>query len=93
MNLDELKMQPLAAEQLADEDRWILSRLTQAIDQVSQQLGAYNPAAALGAAREFFWGEFCDWYLELIKPRMRDPQQAPIARQVLAVVLDQVLRL
>jgi valyl-tRNA synthetase len=93
MNLGELEMQRLEPERLADEDRWILSRLGRAIAEVTRQLEAYNPSAALGAAREFFWGELCDWYLELIKPRLRDEAQAPVARQVLAVVLDQVLRL
>jgi valyl-tRNA synthetase len=93
MNLGELEMQRLAPDQLADEDRWILSRLQRAIAEVTRQLEAYNPSAALGAAREFFWGEFCDWYLELIKPRLRDEAQAPVARQVLALGLDQVLRL
>ena len=44
-------------------------------------------------ARDFFWGEFCDWYLELIKRRIQDESEAPVARQILAVILDQVLRL
>jgi valyl-tRNA synthetase len=93
MNLGELEMQPLELGDLADEDRWILSRLGRAAAEVTRLLEAYNPSAALGAARDFFWGEVCDWYLELIKPRLRDEAQAPVARQVLAVALDQVLRL
>jgi valyl-tRNA synthetase len=93
MNLGDLEMQPLELGDLPDEDRWILSRLGRAIAEVTHLLEAYNPSAALGAARDFFWGEVCDWYLELIKPRLRDEAQAPVARQVLAVALDQVLRL
>jgi valyl-tRNA synthetase len=93
MNLGELSFTPLKMEELAAEDRWILARLSRTADEVTKQLEAYRPSAALAAAREFFWGEFCDWYLELIKPRMRDDAQAPIARQVLAVGLDRVLRL
>jgi valyl-tRNA synthetase len=58
-----------------------------------EALAAYNPAAAIQAARDFFWNELCDWYLELIKPRMKAPAAAKVARQVLAAVLDQVLRL
>ena len=84
---------PLPASSLAVEDRWILSRLAGVIDAVDEGLRAYNPAAALGAAREFFWGDLCDWYLEMIKPRLRAPETAPVPRQVLATVLDQVLRL
>jgi len=93
MNLGEIGFQPLAREDLEAEDRWILSRLSRAICEVTDHLEGYRPSAALAVAREFFWGEFCDWYLELIKPRMRDETQAPIARQVLAIGLDQVLRL
>jgi len=93
MNLGEqVDFHELAEEELALEDRWILSRLSRAIATVQEQLKAYNPSAAIGAARAFFWSELCDWYLELIKPRLRD-DRAPVARQILAATLDQVLRL
>lgn len=93
MNLEEVGFEPLQQSDLAPEDRWILSRLTDTTAQVQEQLEKYNPSAAVSAAREFFWSELCDWYLELVKPRMRDPEQAPKARQVLAVAFDAVLRL
>ena len=75
------------------EDRWILSRLTHAIQRTDAALEGYNPSAAVGALREFFWNELCDWYLEFVKPRMRDDAAAPVARQVVAHCIDQVLRL
>ena len=93
MNIGELSFKPLNRADLQPEDIWILSRLNRAIEAVSRHLDGYGPSAALMTAREFFWGEFCDWYLELIKPRMSDENKAPIARQVLAAVLDQILRL
>jgi len=96
LNLGELEFRPLAVDELGNEDRWILSRLSACIADVHQQLEAYNPSAAIGVAREFFWGDVCDWYLELIKPRIYEAEkaaQAPVARQVLATVLDQSLRL
>ena len=93
MNLGDLGFQPLTGKDLKAEDRWILSRLSRAIREVTGHLEGYRPSAALTASRDFFWGEFCDWYLEFIKPRMRDRDEAPIARQILAVGLDQVLRL
>ncbi len=93
MNLGDLGFQRLDTQNVKPEDRWILSRLSRAVRQVTDHLEGYRPSAAITTAREFFWGEFCDWYLEFIKPRMRDETQAPIARQVLAVGLDQVLRL
>ena len=93
MNLEGVAFAPREIDELAVEDRWILSRLALAIEAVDEQLGSYNPAAAISLAREFFWSELCDWYLEFIKPRIREEDRAPLARQVLAVALDQVLRL
>jgi valyl-tRNA synthetase len=88
-----LAMTGLDPATLPLEDRWILSRLTRAVQAVQAGLEAYNPSQALAAAREFFWTELCDWYAELIKPRLRDEAQAPIARQVLVAALDQTVRL
>ena len=93
MNLGEHAWTPLEPDALAEEDRWILSRLSRVTAAVTAELRAYNPSAALGAAREFFWGDLCDWYLEIVKPRFKDPASASVARSVLALALDQVLRL
>ncbi|HTY08975.1 MAG TPA: class I tRNA ligase family protein, partial [Candidatus Edwardsbacteria bacterium] len=94
MNLEGAGFEPREPSALAEEDRWLLSRLTAAIATVHAQLDAYNPASAIGAAREFFWSELCDWYLELIKPRLKaGGEDAASARQVLAYALDQLLRL
>jgi len=93
MNLGEHKFVPLSKDKLRPEDRWILSRLSRVISKVTEELYAYNPSAALGAAREFFWSELCDWYLEFIKPRFKDENLAPVARTILALALDHVLRL
>lgn len=93
MNLQAQEFKPLSKEMLTVEDRWVLSRLSRTVANVNEQLAAYNPSAAINHARDFFWSELCDWYLELIKPRMKDPESGFIARQVLATVLDQVLRL
>ncbi|MFQ5504540.1 MAG: valine--tRNA ligase [Planctomycetota bacterium] len=93
MHLQEGEWSPVSLEELELEDRWILSRLARAVGEVSGQLQAYNPSAGLRAARDFFWTELCDWYIELIKPRLRDESAAVVARQVLSFVLDQILRL
>ncbi|MDE0958875.1 MAG: valine--tRNA ligase, partial [Planctomycetota bacterium] len=99
MNLEGYQFDPACSERLATEDRWILSRLQAACTEVQQQLNSYNPSAAIGLARDFFWSELCDWYLEAIKPRLRHEEgesptpDASTAQQVLATCLDQVLRL
>lgn len=93
MNLGDQSFRPFALEELEAEDRWILSRLSRAVARVTDGLAAYNPAAAVGAARDFFWGELCDWYLEFIKRRFAEEKTAATARAVLALTLDYVLRL
>ncbi len=54
------------------EDRWILSRLQRTIASVSEKLDAYDFAHAALDLYEFFWSELCDWYLEMVKPRLYD---------------------
>ncbi|HIN80544.1 MAG TPA: valine--tRNA ligase [Planctomycetes bacterium] len=95
MNLDGHDLDVDRYDRLNPEDRWILSRLSAAISEIDGHLGNYNPSAAIGCARELFWSELCDWYLEVIKPRLHgnDPEDAATARQVLAVAIDHVLRL
>jgi valyl-tRNA synthetase len=94
MNLEEAPAVDVTADELALEDRWLLDRLNAAVQGVQKGLEAYNPSSALGAAREFFWGDLCDWYLEVIKGRIAaGGRSAAVARAVLAFGLDQVLRL
>ena len=52
------------------ETRWIFSRLSTVSDEVAHSLAAYRFDEAANAVYQFFWGEFCDWYLELVKLRM-----------------------
>src|SRR5216683_3346371 len=52
------------------EDRWILSRFNRAARDVNESLTTYRFDEAATRIYDFFWGEFCDWYLELIKPRL-----------------------
>ena len=78
---------------LAIEDRWILSRLATVTDEVTSLLGIYKFDAATRSLRDFVWNEFCDWYLEMIKPRLRDEALKPTAQRVLVAVLETTLRL
>ena len=52
------------------EDRWILSRFNRATADVNASLETYRFHEAANRIYDFFWGEFCDWYIELIKPRL-----------------------
>jgi valyl-tRNA synthetase len=57
------------------EDRWILSRLERTIVSVTERLEAYDFAHAVQEAYSFFWSEFCDWYLEIVKPRLYEGEE------------------
>ena len=93
-NLDGYAPQPLDATALELPDRWILSRLTGCIERVTTELSEYHYAESVIHIYRFFWNDFCDWYAEMCKPRLRsDGTGKQAAQQVLAWVLDQILRL
>lgn len=76
-------------------DRWILSRLSTTIDHATRALDRYAFHEAAHTLYDFFWHDYCDWYLEIIKPRLYQADQSPdcvAARQVAVTVLDQLLR-
>ncbi|MBV9343095.1 MAG: valine--tRNA ligase, partial [Acidobacteria bacterium] len=77
------------------EDRWILSRFNGIARQVNQSLAAYRFDEAANFIYDFFWGELCDWYIELIKPRLApDPKDdARTACGNLAALFEASLRL
>jgi valyl-tRNA synthetase len=54
------------------EDRWIVSRLQRVIESTTQQIDGYDFAHAALGLYDFFWSELCDWYLEIVKPRLYD---------------------
>jgi valyl-tRNA synthetase len=74
-------------------DRWILSRLAATVSEVTTSLESFKFSEPLSVLYRFFWNDFCDWYLEWVKSRMRDDTQRPIAQNVLAFTLDYALRL
>ena len=70
------------------EDRWILSRLATTAAAVTEQLEGYHFSDVARTLYEFTWSEFCDWYVEMSKGRLKDPPSRPIAQRVLVGVLD-----
>jgi valyl-tRNA synthetase len=58
------------------EDRWIVSRFNRVAQEMNEAIQGYRFDNACHAIYQFFWGEFCDWYLELIKPRLSTPSHA-----------------
>ncbi len=75
--------------------KWILSRLHWTISEVTRLIEAYQFGEAGRLAHDFFWGEYCDWYLEMSKVSLygEDEDAARSTRKVLAYVLERSLRL
>jgi valyl-tRNA synthetase len=68
------------------EDRWVLSRFNRAAADVNESLRTYRFDEAANRIYDFFWAEFCDWYLELIKPRLNFEEGADTAAARIACV-------
>jgi len=78
---------------LAAPERWILSRLSRVAAEVEPRFTAFRFDEACNRLYHFFWGDFCDWYLELSKPALFGDAPRPRVGEVLLTVLDRALRL
>ncbi|MEC4892106.1 MAG: valine--tRNA ligase [Oscillatoria sp. PMC 1051.18] len=77
-------------------DRWILSKFERVTQQTRAHLDEYGLGEAAKGLYEFIWGDFCDWYIELVKSRLWDDsssQSRLVAQQNLAYLLDGILKL
>ena len=93
LNLEGYRPAGVRVEELPLEDRWVLSRLATTTAQVTQLLEDYQFSEAIRTIYEFTWSEFCDWYVEMSKGRLRDEASRALAQRVLAGVFDGILRL
>ncbi|MBN2591737.1 MAG: valine--tRNA ligase [Sedimentisphaerales bacterium] len=93
MNLEGTDPSQFDASKMDITDKWILSRLARTVSEVTESLENFRFNEPLSSLYKFFWNDFCDWYLEWTKPRMQNEDKKPIAQNVLAFVLDQVLRM
>ncbi|MBI2298243.1 MAG: valine--tRNA ligase [Armatimonadetes bacterium] len=91
MNLGDERSYALPAELERLDDRWILGRYQRAVTNVSDALERYRFDEAASELYHFVWTEFCDWYIELSKPRLRAGDA--VVRAVLLTVLEGVMRL
>jgi valyl-tRNA synthetase len=92
-NLETIAPEPADAGRWSMVDRWIIGRLHRAIIDASSALEVYRFDQYAKTCYDFFWRDFCDWYVEAIKPAMKDTARAGQAANVLAAVLDNALRL
>ena len=76
------------------ENRWIMSRFHRVAGEVNEELTGYRFDEAANTVYKFFWGEFCDWYLEIIKPRLAGAEEdARPALAFLGEIFEGALRL
>lgn len=95
MNLEGERLEGTSANAARLEDRWILSRLKHTIESTQSALDEYRFNDAAMGLYTFVWNDFCDWYLELAKPRFSNPDDptGPAVRGILERVLGDILAL
>ena len=94
MNLDD-DTKPGIPEQLGIEDKWILSKYNTAVKEITANIEKFELGVASAKIYEFVWDILCDWYIELIKPRLfeKGSQSNKNAQSVLLYVLSGTLKL
>jgi valyl-tRNA synthetase len=70
MNIGDENIKLVSRDNLACEDKWILSRFNDVVSEVTENLDKFELGMAAQKVYDFAWTEFCDWYIELIKPRL-----------------------
>ena len=82
-------------ETLETEDKWILSKLNQVTKEVCDNMDSFELGVAAGKIYDFIWDSYCDWYIELTKPRLNgdDEKAKENAQRVLLYVLTEILKL
>ena len=95
MNLSIDRYELPAADKLAPEDKWVLSKLNTLVKEVTQNLDVYEIGVASAKVYDFIWDTYCDWYIELTKTRLNgeDEEGKLTAQNVLCYVLVELLKL
>lgn len=91
MNTNGIRLE--APQGLTMADRWILSRTNEVVKKVTDSIESYDYNIAAHEIYDFFWGDFCDWYIEISKVQMEDPNTKENTQHVLLYVLNLSLRL
>ncbi len=94
MNMGDDDPDELPADSLTMSDKWILSKVNDLTREVTENLDKYELGIAFQKVYDFVWEEFCDWYIEMVKPRLwKDDETKPAAIWTLKTVLIQSLKL
>ena len=70
MHLDKAEVKDVSLDKLTDADKWILSKVNTLAAEVTDNMENYDLGVAVSKIYDFIWEEFCDWYIEMVKPRL-----------------------
>ena len=95
MNVEGKKIKDISEIKLNLADKWIISRLNNTVKKVTLNMEKYEIGLACGDLQDFFWNDFCDWYIELSKPYLygEDEDKKIATLSVLTYVLKNTLKL
>ena len=95
MNIEDENLSNISLDNLTDTDKWILSKCNTLAKEVTQNLESYDLGVALSKIYDFIWDEYCDWYIEMVKPRLynKEDETRKSALYTLKTVLINSLKL
>ena len=95
MNLDLDTLALPASDKLHTEDKWLLSKFNRLVAEVRANIDSYELGIALSKLYDFVWDIFCDWYIELVKPRLNDKgtEDNLVCQNVIGWVLAETMKL
>ena len=96
MNMsDEIKDSKFDLEKLNYQDKWIISKLQKVIKSITEKIDKYEIGLAADAIYDFIWSDFCDWYIEIVKPVLYSDnlEEKTNTVKVLLYVLENILKL
>ena len=83
------KIEEIDISKLEYEDKWILSKINTLVKEVRENIESYDLGVATQKIYDFIWNEFCDWYIEMVKPRLYE--ETSESKEIAQVVLNTVL--
>ncbi len=92
-NLASIPAEPVDEAKWSIVDRWILSRLMRTVKEADEAIANYRFDQYARVCYDFFWRDLCDWYIEAIKPEMKDAERSGQVANILATCIDVSLRL
>ena len=93
MNLEGVDNKAIDTDNLTIADRWILHRMNETAKLVNENIESFRIGETAHVLYDFFWNEYCDWYVEIAKIQLQDEAQKANTQRVLRYVLDMSLRM